>query len=227
MRGAQSKMLAADRLMLQSSIKERSVVLKSKELDLYTKQLGELGMQAAVLASCAVVAIVELEVPEITPRAIQMVFNIAATVTLAANLSVISSTLTISVLGGSLALRGPDGSMFRSVDAVHQERRRTFAMFGAGVVAIHVMGVAAAFVKMRPETAIIAGLVLVSNLWHTIQMTRNRFKTFHFNDSETVNFDDIFAVGPDANVEALSQLRMKRASSAEDVGNGRAPGTAV
>ena len=80
------------------------MVLKSKELDLYTKQLGELGMQAAVLASCAVVAIVELEVPEITPRAIQMVFNIAATVTLAANLSVISSTLTISVLGGSLAL---------------------------------------------------------------------------------------------------------------------------
>ena len=201
-------MLAADRLLLQSSIKDQAVKLKSKELDLYERNYGEIGLQSSVLASCAVVAMVELHVPEHVPPFVQMCFNISCILCLAANLNTIASTTTVTVLGSSLALRGPDGSMFRSVEAMNKERRTIFIYFGCGVVFAHFMAIAAAFVKMRPETAIAAACILSLSLYNILSSTRERFNKFWFTDQETIDFGDLWEVGPSARPDQLNRMKI-------------------
>jgi len=56
-------MLAADRLVIQSSLKQNAIQLKEKELNLHNTNFGSLGTQSAVLAGFAVTALIEFGPP--------------------------------------------------------------------------------------------------------------------------------------------------------------------
>eukprot|EP01043_Picozoa_sp_COSAG02_P011629 COSAG02_NODE_431_length_22447_cov_7.487202_15_plen_149_part_00 len=56
-------MLAADKLLLQSQIKQNAVQLREKELKLHYENFNAVGTQAAVLAGFAMTALAEVTVP--------------------------------------------------------------------------------------------------------------------------------------------------------------------
>ena len=56
-------MLAADKLLLQSQIKQKAVSLREKELSLHYENFNAVGTQAAVLAGFAMTALAEVDVP--------------------------------------------------------------------------------------------------------------------------------------------------------------------
>ena len=55
-------MLAADKLLLQSNIRQNTIRLKEKELKLHQENFSTVGTMSAVLAGFGMVALVELEI---------------------------------------------------------------------------------------------------------------------------------------------------------------------
>ena len=70
------------------------------------------------------------------------------------------------------------------------------------------MAIAAAFVKMRPETAIAAACILSLSLYNILSSTRERFNKFWFTDQETIDFSDLWEVGPSARPDQLNRMKI-------------------
>lgn len=112
-------MLAADKLQLQSALKQQATALKEKEFNLHHNNLMTVGTQAAVLAGLDITMFIELHPPEDSEwkeyiafgRALKVLYYGIIVAAFCANMIVVSHTTNLSVLGGGLALRGPDGSM--------------------------------------------------------------------------------------------------------------------
>merc|ERR1719356_69822 len=68
------------------------------------------------------------------PRVLKFLYYVCITSAFCANVLVVSQTTTLSVLGASLALRGPDGSMITATDGLYNERNIVFKAFSYGLV---------------------------------------------------------------------------------------------
>ncbi|GMH90898.1 hypothetical protein TL16_g11901 [Triparma laevis f. inornata] len=116
--------LLADKLQLQSALKQQATVLKEKEFQLHHQNLMTVGTQAAMLTAVNVTMLIEFQPPLWSsdlsssiwamfylPRMIKFMYYTCNVYALCCNVVVVSSTTVLAVLGTSLALRGPDGSM--------------------------------------------------------------------------------------------------------------------
>ena len=56
-------MLAADKLLLQSTVKQRAIQLREKELALFNDNFNAVGTQSAVLAGFAMTSFAEIDLP--------------------------------------------------------------------------------------------------------------------------------------------------------------------
>jgi len=94
------------------------------------------GTQAAVLASLDVTMFIEFQIPAweseltedgfllyIIPRILKFCYYITIIYALCSNVKVVAHTTALAVLGTSLALRGPDGSMIVATEGLYSERR--------------------------------------------------------------------------------------------------------
>jgi hypothetical protein len=68
--------------------------------------------------------------PKCVGIALKGVFYILVLVCMAAQIHCVCVTTFITVWGGGLALRGPDGSMMLACDGMIAERRQVFTSFG-------------------------------------------------------------------------------------------------
>eukprot|EP00039_Didymoeca_costata_P017137 m.315110 g.315110 ORF g.315110 m.315110 type:complete len:158 (+) comp16496_c1_seq29:234-707(+) len=127
-------MLAADKLLLQSRIRQNAIQLKDKEFQLHNENFATVGTQAAVLAGFTMTAFAEMYIPPEAPRILKFIYFTLVTFSLSANLYCVGQTTTLSVFGTSLSLRGPDGSMIRAVDGMYAERRQVFLQKIYGVL---------------------------------------------------------------------------------------------
>lgn len=184
-------MLAADKLLLTTTIKKNATELKGKELALHKGNFEAVGTQAAVLSGFAVVMVVEFHMPEEVHPVLQSIFYICATVTLVANLRCVSMTTCITVLGTGLALRGPDGSMVRAVEGMYKQRGMVFRSFAVGILSCCLSVIAVAWIKMAIVPASICTGVLVWAIVGFAKLTQSFLTFFKFDDDETVSLDDI------------------------------------
>jgi len=106
-------MLAADKLQLQSMLKQQATSLKEKEFQLHHSNLMTVGTQAAVLASLDITMFIEFQPPpweaEITlgmpmivwalPRLIKLLYYSSIVIAFCSNVVVVSHTTVLSVLG--------------------------------------------------------------------------------------------------------------------------------
>ena len=121
-RPALEAMLAADKLLLRSQVKQNLIVLREKELNLFNSNFSAVATQAALLAGFSM-AFLEMSVHlkidgeqfHPIPRACLHAF---ATISICANIFVVSLITFVSVWGSGKALRGKDGSMGKVVSAV-------------------------------------------------------------------------------------------------------------
>lgn len=199
-------MLAADKLQLQSALKQQATALKEKEFNLHHSNLMTVGTQAAVLAGLDITMFIEFTpAPNIewgddfamVPRALKFIYYIMILSAFCANMIVVSHTTALSVLGAGLALRGPDGSMVTATDGMYEERIAVFTAFAVGLACTVGSVVICVWLILHWEAALICMTLSIYTFVKIYRNYRRVVRRFIFNEEETVNFDDIFS-GPAA-----------------------------
>jgi len=184
-------MLAADKLLLQSSIRQNAISLKEKEFSLHHDNFNAVGTQAAVLAGFTVTAFIEFDCPDGASRTLKFMYYISSIISLSANILCVANTTFLSVWGTGLAMRGPDGSMARAVDGMYQLRRNVFLLFGVGMMALLVTGIFGSWLLMDPEAALASSALLAYAIYLTLKSYTSITNMFHFDEDDAVNFDDL------------------------------------
>ncbi|KAL7520745.1 hypothetical protein ACHAWX_005455 [Stephanocyclus meneghinianus] len=206
-------MLAADKLQLQSTLKQQATALKEKEFNLHHNNFMTVGTQAAVLAGLDVTMFIEFQPPPnsewsfvVIPRLLKFAYYVCITSAFCSNILVVAQTTILSVLGASLALRGPDGSMMTATDGLYHERAMVFRNFGYGLVLTVGSVVLCVWLHLHWEASLVCCVIAVLTL---IQMKSTYYrivKKFDFDESLTVDFSDIFD-GPAA-IQAVPMRRL-------------------
>jgi len=198
-------MLAADKLQLQSSLKQQATALKEKEFNLHHSNLMTVGTQAAVLAGLDITMFIEFQPPHDSEwgdhhhvsRAIKFIYYITITAAFCANILVVAQSTALSVLGSSIALRGPDGSMITATDSMYEERKPVFFAFGVGLTTTVLSVISAAWLFLSPEAAIVCVSITVFTMMRMYRAWLRINRSFGFDENDTVDFTDIFE-GPAA-----------------------------
>lgn len=207
-------MLAADKLQLQSALKQQATALKEKEFNLHHENLMTVGTQAAVLAGLDMTMFIEFNPPhndewgddmKLFPRVLKFLYYITITSAFCANMIVVSHTTALSVLGAGMALRGPDGSMMTATDGLYEERRAVFVIFGVGLASTVGSVVICVWVFLQWESALCCMMITIMTcrtIWNNYKRVQQRFD---FDENDTVDFRDIFE-GPAA-IQAIPMIR--------------------
>lgn len=131
------------------------------------------------------------------PRILKFSYYFTIVAAFCANMIVVSHTTTLSVLGAGMALRGPDGSMMTATDALYEERKSVFMIFGVGLACTVGSVVICVWIILSWESAIVCMILTLGTcrtIWFNYQRVQNRFA---YDESETVDFTDIME-GPAA-----------------------------
>mmetsp|Transcript_38047 Transcript_38047/g.92572 ORF Transcript_38047/g.92572 Transcript_38047/m.92572 type:complete len:284 (-) Transcript_38047:82-933(-) len=199
-------MLAADKLQLQSALKQQATALKEKEFNLHHTNLMTVGTQAAVLAGLDITMFIEFTPPHnsewgedmaLFARFLKFCYYFTIVGAFCANMIVVSQTTTLGVLGAGLALRGPDGSMMTATDGLYEERSSVFMTFGIGLACTVGSVVTLVWIMLSWEGALICMLLTLytaRTIWRNFKRVQDRFD---FDENETVDFRDIME-GPAA-----------------------------
>ena len=158
-------MLAADKLLLRSTVKQRAIQLREKELTLFNDNFNAVGTQSAVLAGFAMTSFAEIDLPHNAFYAQKACLHLCVTISICANLMCTASTTFVSVWGSGKALRGKDGSMDEAVDGMHAERAFIFSCFGVGLITTLLALMSAAWILMTLEVAFVA---TCGDDWHLV-----------------------------------------------------------
>jgi hypothetical protein len=229
-------MLAADKLQLQTTIKQQTTLLKEKEFKLHHENLMTVGTQAAVLAGLDVTMLIELS-PSLgsewemlssslwfVPRTIKLFYYFTIVSAFCANILVVGQTTILSVMGASLALRGPDGSMMIATDGLYEERTFVFQVFAYGLVATLVSVILGVWLILPPESALVCMLCTIFTTLKLRNQYRRVKKRFLFNEEDTVDFQDLFDGTGNMNIPvSYGRREIKEASSGRGRGSKTTP----
>ena len=198
-------MLAADKLQLQSHVKQQATALKEKEFNLHHSNLMTVGTQAAVLAGLDITMFIEfvpahdsewmttamtsgndggtynrtiLTIMMLVPRILKFCYYITIVSAFCANILVVGQTTILSVMGASLALRGPDGSMMTATNGIYEERSIVFKTFGFGLLSTLLSVVFCVWLICSFETAFVCNACSMG----TIYVMMKHFKLWYIND---------------------------------------------
>ena len=199
-------MLAADKLQLQSALKQQATALKEKEFNLHHSNFMTVGTQAAVLAGLDITMFIEFNPPDDSTwqmehlwicRLLKAIYYGIVISAFCANMIVVSQTTVLSVLGAGLALRGPDGSMMTATEGLYEERKSVFKTFALGLSFTVGSLLICVWLLLQWEAAIICWLIALYTSRRIYVNYHRVSQRFHFNESDTVDFTDIFQ-GPAA-----------------------------
>ena len=152
-------MLAADKLLLRSTVKQRTIELREKELNLFNSNFSAVATQAALLAGFSMAFLemsVHLHALHFNPLA-KGLLHLFSTVCICANIFVVSIITFVSVWGSGKALRGKDGSMSMVVEGMNKERWLIFYTFGIGLLSLLSAVACSTWLLMQREVRTIAG----------------------------------------------------------------------
>ena len=121
----------------------------------------------------------------------QACLHLFVTTAICANLLCTATTTFVSVWGSGKALRGKDGSMDKAVDGMHAERAFIFACFGVGLITTLLALMAAAWILMTLEVAIVASMGITWSIYVIVRQARRIHAKFGLSVAEAVSFDDI------------------------------------
>ena len=215
-------MLAADKLLLQSNVKQRSIALREKELKLFNTNFSAVGTQAAIMAGFTLTSFVEIDLPPNKPTAKTMLHTFV-TLSICSNFVCVAMVTFVSVWGTGKALRGRDGAMDTAVDGMNAERTLIFSCFAMGVLATLGCLFSAAWVLMEtevrptpqrlpysrasphaspprvPRQIAIVSSVIVGSTMYLVVSEASRIRTLFFLDKgDEVTFEELRDIFPDA-----------------------------
>lgn len=186
---------AADKLLLQSNVKQRSIELREKELKLFNSNFSAVGTQAAIMAGFTLTSFVEIDLPPEKEIA-KTLLHFFVTMSICINFITVAMVTFVTVWGAGKALRGQDGSMDYAVDHMNQERAFIFTSFGVGVLSTLGCLFAASWVLMEPEIAAVASCLILSTVYLVISEARRLHARFFLEADETISFAELKTVYP-------------------------------
>eukprot|EP01041_Mallomonas_annulata_P004976 gene4976-9948_t len=187
-------MLAADRLLLETNLRQRAIKLREKELNLFTNNFSALGTQSAVLAGFTTTCFIEISLPDTVHILAKSLIHLFAVISICSNITCVSLSTIVSVWGSSKALRGVDGSMDEAVDGMSAECDIIFKAFGLGLAGNLCTVLAACWILMTPPMAIMATFIIMFTAWTIISNFTRIRKRFQLN--EVVALDDLTRAHP-------------------------------
>ena len=101
-------MLAADKLLLQSEVKQRAINLRERELKLFNSNFSAVGSQSAIMAGFTLTSFVEIDLPPERAFA-KGVLHFFITASVCVNFICVAMVMFVTVWGSGKALRGLDG----------------------------------------------------------------------------------------------------------------------
>eukprot|EP00521_Asterionellopsis_glacialis_P008614 CAMPEP_0195286652 /NCGR_PEP_ID=MMETSP0707-20130614/4034_1 /TAXON_ID=33640 /ORGANISM="Asterionellopsis glacialis, Strain CCMP134" /LENGTH=257 /DNA_ID=CAMNT_0040346325 /DNA_START=339 /DNA_END=1112 /DNA_ORIENTATION=+ len=158
------------------------------------------GTQAAVLAGLDVAMLIEFSPPSnnefdthvMLPLILKFLYYVMIVAAFGNNISVLAHTTACSVLSGSLALRGPDGSMMIATDGLYEERKEVYAPFQNGLALTVSSCCLGVWLILNWEAAMV-GMIVAAFTYYKIHSLNTRVRSrFYYNHSDTVDFKDIF-----------------------------------
>ena len=158
-------MLAADRMLLESNMKQRAIQLREKEINLFTENFTSVGTQAAVLAGFTTTCFIEVTIPDDANVALTSLLHLSAIFTICANIICVSLSTIVSVWGSGKALRGKDGSMDDAVDGMNDERGLIFKAFDLGLAGNLCTVTIASWILMQPLIAGLSTCIIGYTAW--------------------------------------------------------------
>lgn len=189
-------MLAADKLYLEGYFSRGVTRLKFKEFQLHHLNLTTVSTQASVLAGFGFAALVKFHTHEVTHPFLLFGFYTCTMLQLAANILCIATTTMLSVCGTSLSMRGPDGSIVRSVDAIYSLRRHVFGLFWLGIAATLGTGIFYCWIIFDALHAIGSSAILLLTLVLLVRWRRHITQLFYFERDEATQFRDMRPPSP-------------------------------
>jgi hypothetical protein len=182
-------MLAADRLLLETGMRQSAIKLREKELNLYCDNFSSVGTQAAVMAGFTMTCFIEISIPETSHFIPKGMLHFFAILSICFNLTCVSLSTIVSVWGSAKALRGKDGSMDEAVNGMGEERDIIFRSFFCGLFCNLCTVIMACWILMDPPMALVGTFVVSYSLW-TIQTNALRIQT-KFRLAQVVELEDL------------------------------------
>jgi hypothetical protein len=182
-------MLAADRLLLETNLKQSAIKLREKELNLYCENFSSVGTQAAVMAGFTTTCFIEVSIPDTTHFIVKGVLHLFAVLSICFNLTCVSLSTITSVWGSTMALRGKDGSMDEAVNGMNSERNTIFKSFFFGLFFNLLTVIAACWILMDSFMAVVATAVVIYSMG-MIHYHATRIQT-RFYLSDAVELEDL------------------------------------
>ena len=183
------------------------------------------GTQAAVLAGLDITMFIEFQPPptaswepgmlQTIARFLKFMYYVMIVSAFCSNMMVVAHTTALSVLGAGMALRGPDGSMMTATDGLYEERKAVFSVFAIGLACTVGSVVLCVWLILHWEAAFVCMVVTMYTCRKIYTNYQRVMKRFDFDESETVDFRDIFD-GPAA-IRVLPQPKLfRRGRNARD-----------
>jgi len=186
-------------------------------LSLLTNYIVTVGTQAAVLAGLDITMFIEFQpppteaweegAPQNFARFLKFMYYVMIVSAFCSNMMVVAHTTALSVLGAGMALRGPDGSMMTATDGLYEERRSVFSVFALGLACTVGSVVLCVGLILHWEAALVCMMVTIWTCRKIYTNYQRVLKRFDFDESETVDFHDIFN-GPAA-IRVMSQQQQR------------------
>jgi hypothetical protein len=175
-------MLAADRLLLETNMKQRAIQLREKELNLFVENFSAVGTQAAVMAGFTTTCLIEISIPETVHFIPKTLLHFFAIFSICTNLTCVSLSTIVSVWGSGKALRGKEGSMDEAVDGMSSERNLIFKCFGFGLIGNMCTIMCASWILMEPTMALFASMMVSFGLYTILSNSKRIISKFFLDE---------------------------------------------
>lgn len=209
-------MLDADRQALSATVYHSALNIKERELVNLTNYLNNLGTMAALMFGFGVAWFAE--VPSGTPIIVQYIYYSMATICVSAEMYCLANATLCTVLGPTLALNGPRGSMHAAVADMYQERYWIWISFAVGAVSFSVNLLVYIWITLASDTdAVDNGIAGVCTVIFAAGGTvvtlgvRRVFKRFAYEGQVAVTGGE--SGEPAAQVSAVDYLKTQTAAS--------------
>ena len=190
-------MLAADRLLLETNLRQSAIKLREKELNLYVENFSAMATQAAVFAGFTTTCLIEIHLPpthsvegaESTFNAARNLMHISSIIGISANIICVSLATITSIYGSGKALRGKDGSMDEAVDQMSKERVTIIRAFAVGLAMNLLTVCCSCLLLMAPPVSYLAVTTIIFTTYFIYSNSRRIVKTFDL--GQAVQLDDL------------------------------------
>lgn len=174
-------MIAADKQELESRLKQVTLQIREKEMQVFTDNFAVLSTQSAFLTGLGFGGLTMVPSWDSDDmRNEEIIFYTLISVSIGFNILTLCIASWCMIFGPGLAIRGPDGSMTRAVEGMYAERKWALRFFWVGLFFILSSGIALGWLKFHERTAAtmtaIFSTFIVVFVLYVKYITRPRFR---------------------------------------------------